>query len=122
MGGFFSTLKNVIRDTVVDFLYFPVWWYSRGLLKQIKGAGGSVIARQDALAIDIWIKNIGKPMYGQYDLVGRLISFFMRLFQIFVRTCALIVWTALMVVWLVVWLIIPIAVVYFIFFQARNFI
>lgn len=111
-----------MRDTIADFLYFPVWWYTRGFLRQIKGAGGSIIVRQDALAIDIWIKNIMKPMYGQYDIVGRLISFFMRLFQIFARTIMLIVWTAVLVIWLMTWLMIPVAVVYFIGSQAQNFL
>lgn len=122
MGSFFATLKSVFLETIADFFYFPLWWYSRGLLKQLKGAGGSIVARQDALAIDIWIKNLGKPMYGQYDFVGRLISFFMRLFQIGVRTLMLIVWTALVLVWLAVWLLIPVGGVYIIFAQIQNYL
>lgn len=122
MGTFFATLKGVFLETIADFFYFPVWWYSRGLLKQLQGMGGSIISCQDALAIDIWLKNLMKPMYGQYDFVGRLISFFMRLFQIFARTTALILWAAVLVVWLAVWLLIPVAVVYIIVMQIRNYL
>ncbi len=80
------------------------------------------MSRQDALAIDIWIKNLMKPMYGQYDFTGRLISFFMRGFQIMARTLVLILWAAVVLIWLAVWLLIPVTVVYIIFTQIRNYL
>jgi len=114
MGLLIVTLRIVIFQTVADFLYTPIWWYSRGLLKQFRGVSGSLLSRKQDLAIDVWLKNIGKPMYGQYDFTGRLISFFMRLAQIIGRTIALVIWALLLIVWLLIWLAIPIAIVYFI--------
>ncbi|MBI2552719.1 hypothetical protein HYW17_05470 [Candidatus Uhrbacteria bacterium] len=122
MGIFFQTLRTVIGSTVVDFLYTPIWWYSRGLWKQLKGVAGSFVARQDALAIDVWLKNLFVPMYGQYDIVGRLISFFMRLAQIVGRAIALIIWAAFLLLWIIGWLLIPAAAAYLLDAQIMNFI
>lgn len=117
MGMFFQTLRAVLGATVADFFYTPIWWYTRGLWKQMRGSMGSLNARADTLAVDVWMKNIFVPMYGQYDIVGRLISFFMRVAQIIGRMIALIVWGALLLVWLLVWILIPVGVVYLIWIQ-----
>ncbi|MDO8505679.1 MAG: hypothetical protein Q7S48_03830 [bacterium] len=122
MGLFFQTLRAVLGATVADFLYTPIWWYTRGLFKQLKGIAVSLGVRQEALAIDIWLKNLFVPMYGQYDLTGRLISFFMRLFQIIVRSIAFIIWAALLLIWLLAWILIPVGVVYLVIVQVKNFL
>ena len=114
MSLFFQTLRAVGGATGADFLYTPIWWYTRGLLKQMKGVAGSLGARQEALAVDVWLKNLFVPMYGQYDIAGRLISFFMRLFQSIGRIMVLIIWAALLLIWLMAWLLIPVTVVYLI--------
>lgn len=117
MRGFWQTLKAVAGGTVADFLYTPVWWYTRGLWRQLRGAGASLSRKQKDLAMEVWLKNLLVPMYGQYDITGRLISFFMRLVQIVGRAFILAVWTVLCVVWLMAWLLIPIGVVYLIWLQ-----
>lgn len=117
MGAFLPTFKAVALGTIADFFYTPVWWYTRGLWRQLRGVAGSLGARQEALAVEVWLKNILVPMYGQYDFTGRLISFFMRLAQIGGRAVVLVVWAALLLVWLLVWLLIPVGVVYFIWIQ-----
>lgn len=119
MTRFFQTLRAVLGATVADFLYTPVWWYSRGLLRQFQGVWGSLLARHEALALDVWIKNIGTPMYGQYDFAGRVISFVMRLAQIVGRLFVLVVWAALLLAWLMVWVLIPVGVVYLIVMQIK---
>lgn len=119
MNLLFPTIRTVLLNVVADFFYFPVWWYTGGLKKQLTGILGSFLARQDALALDIWIKNIVTPMYGQYDIQGRIISFIMRLAQIIGRLFILIVWGILLLAWLTVWLFIPVAVAYFIYIQIR---
>ncbi|KKU13737.1 MAG: hypothetical protein UX17_C0010G0004 [Parcubacteria group bacterium GW2011_GWC2_45_7] len=119
MSLLLQTLRTVLLNVVADFFYFPIWWYAGGLKKQLTGILGSFLARQDALALDIWIKNIATPMYGQYDIQGRIISFIMRLAQIIGRLFILIVWGVLLVAWLIVWVLIPVSVAYFVFIQIR---
>lgn len=120
MGLFFQTFRAVLGGTIADFLYTPVWWYSRGLLRQFQGVWGSLGARYEALALDVWVKNIGTPMYGQYDISGRIISFVMRLAQIVGRLFVLVVWAALLLTWLMVWVLIPVGVLYLIVIQIKS--
>jgi hypothetical protein len=63
------------------------------------------------LGLKIWIKNIFKPMFGQYDIPGKLISFFMRIFQIIVRGLILILWSVLMLTFTCVWICLPIVII-----------
>lgn len=117
MALFFQTLRAVVGATVAEFLYTPIWWYTWGLWKQLKAVMGSFTARQEALAVDVWLKNLFVPMYGQYDIAGRLISFFMRLVQSIGRIMVLIIWAALLLLWLMAWLLIPAGVAYLIWMQ-----
>src|SRR3989338_393422 len=111
MTLFWHTLRAVLLSTIADFFYTPIWWYTRGLWKQVRGIIGSVVARQEALAIDVWVKNIFVPMYGQYDFAGRAISFFMRGAQIVGRMIILIIWGFLLLAWFFAWVVMPLGVV-----------
>lgn len=61
-------------------------------------------------AIEVWIKNIFVPMFGQHDWQSRLISVFMRLVQIIGRSLALVVVTLGIVLVSVLYLVAPVAV------------
>ena len=119
MGSFLQIFRIVVMGTLADFLYTPLWWYSRGLLRQFQGVWGSLQVRHEDLALDVWIKNIGTPMYGQYDFAGRVISFVMRLAQIIGRVFVLFVWAVLLLAWLMVWVLIPVGVAYLIVVQIK---
>ena len=83
MTNNFATYSiKILGEIGKDIFYFPVWWYSRGLLIMINGILTFVRDREKSLALLVWIKNIHKPMYGQYDWQGVLISVFMRIIQI----------------------------------------
>ena len=122
MTLFFQTLKVSFLEIVADILYFPIWWYTGGLWLQVKGVLRSLGSHKDSLAIGIWVKNIGKPMYGQYDLTGRLISFFARSAQIIGRLIWLAIWAVLLLIWLLIWILIPLFVIYLVYMQTVNFI
>jgi len=99
-------------DLVLDLLYWPIWWYSRGLLNMAKFCGREIAEQQEKLGLMIWVKNIFTPMYGQYDIEGRIISFFVRLSQIIVRLVLLMVWGFFVFLMLVIWLILPVFIIY----------
>ena len=86
---------QILAELVWDILYFPVWWYGRGLVSLLLGLKNLLSDKQKSLALFIWIKNIFRPMYAQYDWQGWLISFFMRLAQIIFRSMILLVWLGL---------------------------
>jgi hypothetical protein len=100
-----------------ELLYFPLWWYSKGLIKLIVSLRNFLVDKQKKLALVVWMKNIFRPMYGQYDWQGMIISFFMRLVQIIFRGLLMLSLSVLAIVVILVWLVLPIFTVYEIIFQ-----
>ena len=78
---FLSSLKFVFRDLIGDLIYFPIWWYSKGLKKVALFCFKEVGEASRRLSIGILFSHLLKPMYGQYDIAGRIISFFFRIIQ-----------------------------------------
>lgn len=108
---------KIIAQFLLDVLYFPLWWYSRGLIKLLAWSGRFLSARQKGLALGIWAKNIFTPMYGQRDWAGMLISFITRFLQIIVRSIAMLFWLLIVLIIIIFWLGILPAVIYEMLFQ-----
>lgn len=85
-GGFGSLAKFLLADVIGDALYFPLWWYSRGLLRFLKAEWGRLRNLAARLGLGVWTRYLFTPMFGQYDAAGRIISFFVRIFQITMRS------------------------------------
>ncbi len=106
--NFLTYTGKIILQILGEILYFPIWWYSVGLMR----AGGAVFrfwrAQEISLGFSVWVKNIFVPMYGQRDIASRAISFFMRLIQIIVRGFILIIWLAVALLALAFWMALPI--------------
>lgn len=105
-------LKLILIDTILDVLYFPVWWYSRGLVLALKWTLKEISETQNFLGVHIWVANIFRPMYGQRDIQSKIISFFMRVFQIILRSAALLGFSMFYLLIFVVYLILPVVVFY----------
>lgn len=106
-----SLIRDVSLDIVREILYFPIWWYSVGLLRAAKFFGQRIKNAEVRLGVGVWVKNIFTPMFGQRDIAGVLISFFMRVFQIIIRTLVLFLWIILMIILFFVWVALPFFVV-----------
>ncbi len=100
-----------------NILFFPLWWYSVGFVRFTSRVLGFWRGEQRVLGLSVWIKNIFIPMYGQTDIVGRLISFFMRLVQIIFRSLAMLFWVVLGVALILFWLALPLFIIFAIAFQ-----
>jgi len=109
---FYPALKYIALDLIGDILYWPVWWYSKGLIKTGLFCLEKIKDQEERLGVSIWIKNIFTPMFGQYDIEGRLISFFIRIFQIIARLILLLIWTILMLAVFIIWIVLPIFIIY----------
>lgn len=109
--------SKIIADIIWGVFYFPIWWYGAGLVKFIVSLGNFIAEREHETGFLVWLKNIGKPMYGQRDFAGVAISIFMRLIQIVVRGVIMMFWLALAVIFLAVWLGSPIIALYQVFYQ-----
>ena len=105
-------LKLILVDTILDVLYFPVWWYSRGMILALKWTFGEIAAAQEFLGVRIWVVNIFKPMYGQQDIASKIISFFMRVFQIILRLIILLLFCVFYLLIFIIYLALPAVVIY----------
>jgi hypothetical protein len=108
---------KILSEIGRDILYFPFWWYSRGLLNTVLRMLEFLKQRQKALGLLVWIKNIHRPMYGQYDWQGMIISVFMRIVQIIIRSVIMLFWCAFALLAVAAWIILPIVVVNELIFQ-----
>jgi hypothetical protein len=103
--------RDVLLDIFREILYFPVWWYSIGLGKVFWAVIQSIKSMEMRLGLKIWIVNIFKPMFGQRDIPGKIISFFMRIFQIIIRGIILIIWCILMLSLIIIWIGLPFVII-----------
>lgn len=108
---------KILVEIVRDILLFPMWWYGRGLLLVFKKMLAFLENRQKSLALLVWIKNIGKPMYGQQDWQGKLISFFIRLVQIIFRSIIMLFYCFIALAIFCFWLALPFLVSFEIIYQ-----
>ena len=107
-----DSIKYVAIDLIGDILYWPLWWYSKGLAKAAEFCFAEISSQQERLGINVWVKNIFTPMFGQYDIEGRIISFFARLIQIIVRSILLFIWSIFILISLLAYVIMPLIIVY----------
>ncbi|MFA6392337.1 MAG: hypothetical protein WCW66_06385 [Patescibacteria group bacterium] len=116
-NAFVSALKYVFLELIGKLIYFPVWWYTTGTKKVLFFIGREIAGVANALGISILFKNLLKPMYGDYSKSGRIISFFMRIIQYVFLLISISIWSVLMALLFIVWLVLPIIVIYSIIFQ-----
>ena len=102
-----AVAQLLFGDILGSIVWFPVWWYTRGLNRVIRKAADAITYRIRAYSFVIWLRNFFVPMYGQYDWTGRLISIFMRLVVLIGRLIALVVEIILYFLGIVAWIFLP---------------
>lgn len=103
----FTYFGKILAQIIWDFLYFPIWWYSLGFIKTGRGVLSFCRQQEASLNFLVWLKNIFVPMYGQYNLAGRLISFFVRLVQVIYRGILMLLIIILATLFLIFYLALP---------------
>ncbi len=98
----------IVRELIGELLYFPVWWYSHGLVLTWRSLFGQWLRLLNRLSLPILLKTMGRPMYGDYTRSGRIISFFFRILLVVSKSLVLGFWTAVLIVVMIVWIIGPI--------------
>ena len=106
-----KSVKFVLHEILIDIVYWPIWWYTKGAQSAFKKMFNTILQGNEELGLTLWVKNIFRPMFGQYDWQGRLISFFMRLFQIIIRFIILCFWIIFSVIIFFIWMILPLFIV-----------
>lgn len=75
----------------------------------MRSAWRALAAREAAIGVRIWVKNLFVPMYGQYNWQGRIISFVFRVVLSLVRIVWLLVWVGIISALVLLYLVWPIA-------------
>lgn len=104
--------KNFILDPILSIIYFPLWWYSKGLLKFFIFFKKTFEEISCPFVLKILVKNLFKPMYGDYSREGRIISFFMRLILLFWRIFKIMLVFLISLVILIIYLLLPPFILY----------
>lgn len=103
---------KVLTELFWDIVKFPLWWYSRGLLNLVLKLKTFLGGKEKSLALSVWIKNIFRPMYGQNDIAGFIISFLMRFVQIIFRGIAMLFWVLFSLLVILFWIAFPLFILY----------
>lgn len=109
---FILILQRLFLEAVLDIFYFPVWWYTKGALYALRKCFDLLKNGNASLAPGLWLANLFVPMYGQFDIQGRIVSFLMRVVQIIARGFALLLWLGICSVVFIAWLALPIIILY----------
>lgn len=107
--------QRLAIEFFLDLIYFPIWWYTGGLVHQLRVCRDLMKDGNRALGPGLWLRNMFVPMFGQYDWQGRIVSFFMRLVNVIGRAIALWFWLWIVVGVFLLWIIFPVFVAYMLF-------
>ncbi len=106
--------RTLLSEGIREGIFWPVWWYSRGLGETSTWLLRSVKGSVKFFGVDVWVKNWFVPMYGDASIAGSLISFGVRSVVILVRGLGVILWFALSILLLLVYvLVFPLAFIGF---------
>lgn len=116
-----ATLKYIAIEILWDIVYFPIWWYTKGLtlIAQycLRSAQFHVTRR---LALGVWLKSMFKPMYGDYTKEGRIISVFMRFVVLIWKIIAAVLWMLVLTLVFFGWILLPLVIIYYILYQVFD--
>lgn len=102
-----SYFKFIVIDTAGSLLRFPIWWYGEGLIKILVWIRQKLVYRLRAYGFGLWLRNFFVPMYGQYDIAGRVVSVFMRFIVLVGRAIAFLAEAFAYSMLLLAWVVLP---------------
>jgi len=111
----------LVNDVLRDAALLPLWWYTAGLMLVGEWLVNRLRAQEKTVGLTIWLASLFKPMYGQADWQGKIISFILRIFVLIYKLIQMIFWLIFYVAILLLWLFIPPFVIYQLLFQSRIF-
>jgi hypothetical protein len=103
-----ANVKFIFVDIVGDFLYWPVWWYSRGFMEAVIFAWEQIKKEWLVLGLGIWLKNLFSPMFRDRSVLGRLISLGVRMVILVWRLMWFLAWLIIILGLVALWLILPV--------------
>ena len=114
---FLSSARYIVVEFLWDIIYFPVWWYTKGLARVANFCLTGVVSYVRNIGFVIWLKSMSKPMFGDYSKEGRIISFFMRIIVLIYKVINLLVRTVVFLAIFLLWVLLPALFIYYILYQ-----
>lgn len=108
---FLRALQVTAQDILKSIIFFPVWWYTGGVVAVIEYLITQVKSLSQSFRLTVLFRYLLKPMYGQTDIWSRILSVPVRIVHfliLLVVTCAYTVFLSLLVM---VWIVLPIIVI-----------
>lgn len=116
-----ATFKYILVEILWDIIYFPIWWYSKGLKRVtdycLQSASEYIIRR---LALKIWLTSMFKPMYGDYTKEGRIISILMRFVVLIAKLVMMVIWLVILFIIFIIWIVLPLLIIYYLLWQVFD--
>ncbi len=113
-------MSGILYEIVGEIVRFPIWWYTTGIVHAIQSLFRTWQQYVRTLAIGVWIKNFFVPMYGQYNIQGRIISVFVRGMQILFRGFAVCILSGVLVVVFIGYVALPLLATAFTIFHLTG--
>lgn len=107
-----STTKYLLKDLLLDFLTFPLWWYSRGLVLAARHFLRRLKIGLQFTGLKVWLLNLTKPMFGDVTWQGRLIGLTMRFIFLILRFLLMVIWLIFSLIILLLYLGLPPLIIY----------
>ncbi|MBP9747671.1 hypothetical protein KBD13_01910 [Patescibacteria group bacterium] len=79
-------LSPVFVEELLRAARFPLWWYTDGFRAVREWCAHDLRMEWRSMGIRLWMQALFRPMYGAYDVWGRIVSFCMRVVIITART------------------------------------
>lgn len=112
--GMHNMVVTVMKNIVLDFLYWPVWWYGPGLIWFAQSRWAYLQYQWTKQGVGIILRNLGTPMFGQTDALSRVISLGLRTWQLGWHNLILLGLGVAQVVLILLWITVMPAVIVFI--------
>lgn len=100
--------KLLFRDFVGSLFWFPIWWYTTGIMRVVAGSFRTLVFRWREYGLQIWLRNFFVPMYGEYDITGRLVSVLVRFAVLIARLVAIVAEALFYVIISIAWIVAPV--------------
>lgn len=117
---FVTSIKYILVEVFFDILYFPIWWYTKGLSRVSNYCLEKLNTAVRRVGLGVWLKHMFVPMYGDYTREGKIISVFMRLVVLFYKIIMMFFWLIYVLIIFILWIILPVLFIYYILFQIFN--
>ena len=96
------------REALGELLVAPLWWYTGGLLRVVRWWWAQLGEGAKRLSLRVLISHWMQPMYGQYDVAGRIISLVLRTVVLLWHVLVMNIWIVMVTVALTVYVLLPV--------------